>query len=241
MDVSLLCFGPDSAGRTTELGAALGAAGDGSAAVVAAVAGPDPSDRAGLDRALDHTADGRLVISADVGDLGAVLRRLWRRGELVERETAWLPLGPVPRYLASLGLPSAPADSVPVAVAGRVRTVGLLADDSGGLTVDAAELGPWQGRRLWVRAFVDDEKVCDGEVSALRVDRPAAGLLRVSVVGRFGRTTARVEGRAAQLACDKARLSSDGVVRERPRRKRTWWNEPDLWRLALPGPDGGVG
>ena len=85
-----------------------------------------------------------------------------------------------------------------------------------------------------MRAFVDDEKVCDGEVRALRVDRPAAGVLRVSVHGRFGRTTARVDGRAAQLACAEARLSSDGVARERPRRKRTWWNEPDLWRLALP-------
>jgi hypothetical protein len=102
--------------------------------------------------------------------------------------------------------------------------------------VGSADLGPWQGKRLWARAFVDDEKVCDGEISALRVDRPSAGVLRVSVIGRFGRTTSRVDGRAAQLACDEAQLRSDGVPRERPRRKRTWWNEPDLWRLALPGP-----
>jgi hypothetical protein len=236
VDVSLVCVGADGAAKAAQVGAALVSAGGGSAAVVSTAAGVDPADRAGLDRALDRAAGGRLVISADVGDLAAVLRRLWRRGELAERETAWLPIGSVPRYLASLGLPASPTEAADVAVHGRVRTVGLLADDSGGLTVGSADLGPWQGRRLWARAFVDDEKVCDGEVSALRVDRPAAGVLRVSVIGRFGRITSRVDGRAAQLACDEAQVRSDGIPRERPRRKRTWWNEPDLWRVALPSP-----
>jgi hypothetical protein len=240
VDVSLVCVGADGAARTATVGAALVSSGGGAASVVSTTACPDPADRAGLDRALDRAGDGRLVISAEAGELAAVLRRLWRRGELVERDTAWVPVGPVPRYLASYGLPASLADAADVAVNGSSRTVGLLADDSGGLIVCSAELGPWRGRRLWVRAFVDDEKVCDGEVSALRVDRPSAGVLRVSVVGRFGRTTKRVNGRAAQLACAEARLSSDGVVRERPRRKRTWWNEPDLWRLVLPGPKTGV-
>ncbi len=236
MDVSLLCVGADGARRASEVGAALASTDAGSATVRPIVPCPDPADRANLDRALDRASDGRLVVLAGVGDLAAVLRRMWRRGELVERETAWLPTGAVPGYVASYGLPASLSDAVALAVTGTVRTIGLLADDSGGLTVGSAELGPWQGRRLWVRAFVDDEKVCDGEVSALRVDRPSPGVLRVSVVGRFGRTVTRVGGRAVQLACDEAQVRSDGVPRERPRRKRTWWNEPDLWRLALPSP-----
>lgn len=236
MDVSLVCVGADSAGRAPGLAAALTRAWGGSVSVLGTAACRDPVERVELDRALDRARDGRLVVSAGVGDLAAVLRRMWRRGELVERETAWLPIGPVPAYLARRGLPTAPADAIEVATGSGVRTVGLLADDSGGLAVGSAELRPWRGRRLWVRAFVDDEKVCDGAVSALRVERPAPGVLRVSVVRRFGRTAARVDGRAAQLACDEARISSDGVERERPRRKRTWWNEPELWRLALPSP-----
>jgi hypothetical protein len=234
VDVSLVCVGADSVARAPGLRAVLATAEGGAGSVISAVTCPDPSDRAGLDRALDRVPQGRLVLSGDVSDLAAVLRRMWRRGELVQRDTAWLPIGPVPHNLASLGLPAALDDAAEVAVAGQVRTVGLLADDSGGLTVGSAGLSPWSGRRLWVRAFVDDDRVCDGEVSGLRVDRPSPGVLRVSVRGRFGRTSARVSGRAAQLACDEARLTSDGIARERPRRKRTWWNEPDLWRLALP-------
>jgi hypothetical protein len=241
VDVSVVCVGADGAERAARTRAAVVGAGGGSVSVASTVECPDPADRGGLDRALDRASTGRLVLCAGVGDLAAVLRRLWRRGELVERETAWLPIGPVPSYLASRGVPASLAAAAAVAVTGSVGAVGLLADDSGGLTVGSAELSPWQGRRLWVRAFVDDVKVCDGEVSALRVDRPAAGVLQVSVLGRFGRTVARVDGRAAQLACDEAQLRSDGVPRERPRRKRTWWNEPDLWRLALPAPRSPVG
>ena len=233
-----MCVGADGAGRAGEVSAALASARGGSARVVHAMTCPDPGERAGLDRTLDRATAGRLVLYAGVGDLAAVLRRMWRRGELAERETAWLPIGQVPSYLAGCGLSATPADAAEVAVGGTVRTVGLLADDSGGLVVGSADLRPWRGRRLWVRAFVDDEKVCDGEVSALRVDRPSPGALRVSVPGRFARQMARVDGRAAQLACDEALVSSDGVARERPRRKRTWWNEPDLWRLALPPPCG---
>lgn len=238
MDVSLVCVGAGSAGRASGVSATLASARGGSISVAQTMVCPDPGDRAGLDRTLDRAAGGRLVLHSGVGDLAAVLRRMWRRGELAERETAWLPIGPVPPYLAGQGLPAAPADAAEVAVGGTVRTVGLLADDSGGLAVGSAGLRPWRGRRLWVRAFVDDEKICDGEVSAFRVERLTPGVLRASVLGRFGRSTARVDGRAAQLACGEALVSSDGVSRERPRGKRTWWNEPDLWRLALPMPGG---
>ena len=230
MDASLLIIGAQASARGEEFARALTSAG----AVVRTVALTGTGDRAALDAALDASGDARLVLAAPLGDLAAVLRRLWRRGELGQRETALLPLAPPPPFLARCGLPASVDAAVGLAVTGPTRTVGLLADDSSGLVIDGADLRPWAGRRLWVRAFVDDTRVCDAAVTGLRVDRPRAGVLAVTAVGRFGRTVARVEGRAAQLACDEARLNSDGVERERPRRKRTWWNEPDLWRLALP-------
>jgi hypothetical protein len=230
--VNVVAVGGQGLLRLADVTAAMASAG----AATRVVSCPDPADRARLDRALDDCSDGRLVIAADVAALAAVLRRMWRRGELLERETAWLPLGPVPPFLVGQGMPAALGAAATLAVQGSARTVGLLADDSGGLVLDSAELRPWLGRRVWVRAFVDDERVCDGPVTGLRVSRPSPGALRVTVLGRFGRTRARVDGRAAQLACAEAALSSDGVSRERPRRKRTWWNEPDLWRLALPAP-----
>jgi hypothetical protein len=51
-------------------------------------------------------------------------------------------------------------------------------------------------------------------------------------LGRLRRRTYR--GRSLQLACDPALIVADGVARERPRGKRTFWSEPKLWRLALP-------
>jgi hypothetical protein len=230
VDVTVVGVGVAGVARTAEVTAVLATLGPAPVPVSCS----DPLDRAALDRVLDRAADGRLVLCAQVGDLAAVLRRLWRRGELAERETAWLPIGPVPRYLLACGVATSLPDAAAIAVRGTVRTVGVLADDSGGVVVGSAGLRPWRGRRLWVRAFVDDERVCDGEVSALRVERGAQGELRATAVGRFGRTVARISGRAAQLACDEAALTSDGVPRQRPRRKRIWWAEPDLWRLALP-------
>ena len=231
MDVSLLVVGAQAARREAQFGLALTTAG----AVVQPVRLPVTADRADLDRALDETGSGRLVVAAEVGDLAAVLRRMWRRGELAERETAFLPTAEVPPSLRAW-IPGGLDAAAAVAVNAAVRTVGLLADDSSGLVIDSAELRPWAGRRLWVRAFVDDTEVCDGPIAALHVDRPSSDVLRVTVAGRLRRVVARVEGRAAQLACDDAMMTSDGVERERPRRKRTWWNEPDLWRLAVAPP-----
>ena len=230
MDVSLLLIGAEALARRDDFARALTSAGG----VAHTIELPGTDDRADLDAALDATGDARLVLSAPIGDLAAVLRRLWRRGELVERETALLPLHAHSAFLVRCGLPADLATAAALAVTGTPRTVGLLADDSSGLVIDSAGLQPWDGRRLWTRAVVDDTKVCNGSITGLRVDRPSSGVLRVTVQGRLGRTIARVEGRAAQLACDEARLSSDGIERERPRSKRTWWNEPDLWRLALP-------
>jgi hypothetical protein len=85
-----------------------------------------------------------------------------------------------------------------------------------------------------VRAVVDDQRLCDGRVRSLTMRRVGpAELLAEARIGRL--RVRRRRGRALQLACDPAQVVADGIGRERPRSRRTFWSEPKLWRLALPG------
>ena len=190
----------------------------------------DPS-RSALDAALD-TADGRrVVIHSSIPDLARVLRRMMRRSELTATETAVLPRKPVP-FLARYGIADL-TEAAAIAVDGRCLTVGVLKDDSGHVVVDHAELAPWSGSRLWVRAYVDDDCLADGEITRLRIDRGAGGGLRATAwPGGLHRRRA-ISGRGLTLACDDAAISSDGAERDQPRRKRIWWDEPEQWRLAV--------
>ncbi len=223
MKVVLLTLGsPAGPGHS-----ALTAAG----AVVEARELPADPEITALDEAVDALAGRRLVVAGGTPQLALVLRRLMRRGVLGSAETAVLPSEQVP-FLAEHGI--TPETAAEVAVAAACRTVGVLKDDSGGVMVDHAELRPWRGSRVWTRAYVDDEPVCDGEIRSLHVSRAGAGQLRVVADRGPLRRAHEVTGRALQLACDEAAISSDGAHREQPRRKRVWWNEPELWRLACP-------
>jgi hypothetical protein len=145
---------------------------------------------------------------------------------------------PVP-YLSRLGLPADLTGQLRVARQAPARLVGVVKDDSGGVCVDAASLQPWPGAEApwWLRAVVDDQRLADGTVRGLRLRRLGPAELEATVrLGRLRRRTCR--GRSLQLACDPALIVADGVARDRPRGKRTFWSEPNLWRLALP-PVGG--
>ena len=235
MDVVLVVVGALVA-REAEFSTALVSAG----AEVTCRAVADP-DRITLDPVLDELGGRRLVIAAGLPGLAAVLRRLGRRGELDHLETAVLPAQPVP-FLSRHGVTTDTAAAARVAVAAPCRTVGVLKDDSGHVVVDHAEVRPWSGGTLWVRAYVEDERLCDGEVEALRIDRGGAGGLTATVTLRSHlrrRRTRSLDGRAMQLACAPAAVTSDGTGRDQPRRKRIWWDEPDQWRLACePTPAG---
>lgn len=198
------------------------------------------------------TRTTRLVIDADLSGLNLVLHRLMRQGLLETLETAVLTREPVP-YLSRLGLPADPAGQLRVARRAPARLVGVVKDDSGGLCVDQATLSPWlespkslesqksptspgstdvQKSPWWLRAVVDDQRLADGTARGLQLRRLGPAELEASVrLGRFRRRTCR--GRSLQLACDPALIVADGVARERPRGKRTFWSEPKLWRLAL--------
>lgn len=197
------------------------------------------ADAAGVDAALGELAGHRLVIdAADAPALNLALTRLNRAGLLGEVETAVL----MPRragYLMRLGLPASRDAQLAVARSAAARLVGVLKDDSGGVCADSAVLTPWHpGDAWWVRAVVDDQRLCDGAAQALTVRRIGPHELEATVrLGRVRRRTCR--GRSLQLACDEAQITADGVGRERPRRKRIFWSEPLLWRLALPAEDPG--
>lgn len=203
------------------------------------------TDAAGVDAALaaleersgESSSALRLVIDADLAGLNLVLHRLLRRGLLETLDTAVLAREPVP-YLSRLGLPADLAGQLRVAQQAPTRLVGVIKDDSGGVCVDAASLEPWpgaspEGSPWWLRAVVDDQRLADGYARGLRLRRLGPSELEATVqMGRLRRRTYR--GRSLQLACDPALIVADGVARERPREKRTFWSEPKLWRLALP-------
>ena len=200
------------------------------------------ADAAGIDAVLAGLAAGpgdswpRLVIDADLAGLNLVLHRLLRRGLLETLETAVLAREPVP-YLSRLGLPADLAGQLRVARQAPARLVGVVKDDSGGVCVDGAGLVPWpggapDGSPWWLRAVVDDQRLADGNARGLRMRRLGPAELEATVqLGRLRRRTYR--GRSLQLACDPALIVADGVPRERPRGKRTFWSEPKLWRLAI--------
>ena len=193
----------------------------------------DVTDAASVDAALSEavTPDVRLVIDADLAGLSLVLGRLMRAGQLDSVETAVLLQSPVP-YLARLGLPASRAEQLAVAAGGRPRLIGVIKDDSGGLCVDSAQVTPWTPGEFWVRAVVDDQRLCDGDVRSVSVRRLGPDELEATAtLGRFRKRTCR--GRSLQLACDEAQVVADGVGRERPRSKRTFFSEPKLWQLAL--------
>jgi hypothetical protein len=229
VDLWLISVGDAAAARAPAAVAALSAAGG----ATGAVALPDSPDRRTLDDALDAAGGRRLAVHGDAAGLAGVLRRLGRRDELSTSEVAALPTAEVP-FLHRFGIRPDLTTAAAIAVHGTARTVGLLKDDSGNLVVDHAVLRPWSGSRLWVRAYVDDECLCDGEITELRVDRgDAGGLTATARSGRF-RANRALSGRGLSLACDEAAISSDGAARDQPRRKRIWWDEPSLWRLTAP-------
>jgi hypothetical protein len=186
-----------------------------------------------VDGVLERREDRRLVIDADLAGINLVLSGLMRRGELDSAETAVLPRGSVP-FLARIGVPLDRTGQLDVAIHGLPRSVGVIKDDSGGLCVDGATMSPWGvAKQWWLRAVVDDQRLCDGNARSLRVRRRGPSELEATVrLGRFKTTTCR--GRSLQLACDQAQIVTDGIPRERPRSKRTFWSEPKLWQLALP-------
>jgi hypothetical protein len=188
---------------------------------------------ADIDAALAKLGSQRLVIDADLAGLNLVVSRLLRARLLATADTAVLPRSDC-GYLHRIGLPRDREAQLLTAVSGSARLVGVIKDDSGGVCVDHAQLGPWldSDAGWWLRAVVDDQRLADGTARSVRVRRLGPAQLEASVrIGRMRNRT--LQGRSLQLACDDALVMQDGLARERPRRKRTLWSEPALWNVAL--------
>lgn len=205
---------------------------------------PAPPPRQELDRALDKTGGGLLVVAGGDDALNAVVQRLLRRGQLGEVPTAFVPVGTSAGGSASgpaggsavcraAGLPEDTDSAARVAVTGQPRLRGLVRDDHGGVLLGRAALTPWEGDRFGARAYVDDTAVADGVIRELAV-HPAQGCLAVTVARGRLRRTVRERGRAVTVSCAQARLTVDGATHPRPQSRRTWWYEPDRWRLVVP-------
>jgi hypothetical protein len=244
VDIVLVGIGGVDSGRSAaDTAAALIDAGAGTAQPWLVAGTP-----AAVDEPLEHLDGRRLVIDADLAGLQLILSRLLRKGLLESVETAVLPRDRV-GYLDRIGMPRRPADQIRVAVQGRPRLIGVVKDDSGGLCVEHATVSPWPNRPdrvttgtptrpgvsrsgWWLRAVVDDQLLCDGEAHAVSLRRLGPEELEATV--RLGRwRTKTLHGRSLQLACDEASITQDGVGRERPRGKRTFWSEPKSWQLCL--------
>lgn len=197
---------------------------------------PATPSRSDLDSALDCLDGATLVVAADDSGLNAVVTRLLRRGESAEQPMALLPVAGS-RAARLLGLPADPQAALGVALTGTPTRRGLVRDDHGGVLLAGATLTPWTGARFGARAYLDETEVANRTIRELAI-QPGDGCLRATVAaGRLlpSRLSRSHAGRAVTVSCEQARLVTDGVPHPRPQTRRTWWYQPDLWQVVLPG------
>jgi len=199
---------------------------------------PVGPDRADLDRWL--TAGRPLLVSADVPGLNAILTRLVRR-ELA----AHTPIGWVPdpdrssrELAAALHLPARPTLAANIATSDAVRPVRLVRDDHGGLLLLRGTLTAASGRRFGVQSYHDDALIADGPIRRIEVGPDYTDGCAVHARVKAGlRRRAHSTGRSVQSACAEAVVTIDGVRRERPVTKWTWYADPrQHWLLRAPAP-----
>ena len=94
-----------------------------------------------LEDALTSCGDRRLVVAGGDGSLHLAVTRLRARGELPERPIGLVPLGTGNDLARALGLPLDPEEAARVVLTGQGRPMDLLADDDGGVVVNAVHLG----------------------------------------------------------------------------------------------------
>ena len=91
-------------------------------------------------------------------------------------------------------------------------------------------------RRFGAQAHHDDARVADGVVTRMEVrpDWTVPDRMGVAVVTAPLRPVRRTTGRALQVACDPARVVSDGVPREREVTRWTWYADDRVRWLLRP-------
>ena len=98
-------------------------------------------DESMIDEVLDRRAGRRLVLLGGDGSLNTMLRYLWRRGEAADCPIGVVPLGTGNDFARGVGIPLDPVAAARLAVTGHPAPVDLIADDAGGVVVNAMHVG----------------------------------------------------------------------------------------------------
>jgi hypothetical protein len=189
------------------------------------------ADKSTVDEVLSTVDGRRLVVVGDLPALSRILVRLLRRGLL--GTTAVAAIVDSPEWTHAVGLPSDWRDQARVAASGAPRRMGLVRDDQGGIVLAKVEMWPDEARRFGIRAYVEDTLLVDDPVRAITVNPTPTGLRAEADFG-FGRRRRVVDGRAVTMSCQPARVRIDGVPLSNPRRRATFWYDPDCWQLVTP-------
>lgn len=168
---------------------------------------------------LDVTNDGltgyrRLVVVGPHRELSAVLTRLLRADRL-DIEVAHVQR---PWHARQ-------------ACHGAATRVPLVRDETGTVITGAAYWLPTEGQRtIRGEAIVDDERLFDGEATAVRIEPIATmpGLRAAALSGRM-RPKRWISGRAAQLGTTGALVVRDGDAAARPVRRSTFYRHTEGW------------
>lgn len=176
----------------------------------------------------------RLVVAGTDADLNAVVLRLLRTERLADVAVAYLPADPRSAVASVWSLPTDPDRAADLALRGEPDPVALVRDDSGGILLGRAELAPMRGV-VWC----DDQLVLRGQASRLEVTPsvPEGVAVRAARIGVLGLRSSSAVGRAVQVGCLAATVTSDGVLHGRPVDRWTWYRHTEPLRLVrgLPG------
>lgn len=94
-----------------------------------------------LDAAVDTAGQRPLVVCGGDGALHCVVERLWRHDVLDDAVLGLIPLGTGNDLARGLGIPLDPALAAAALLGGTPRRLDLIADDAGGVVVNAAHAG----------------------------------------------------------------------------------------------------
>lgn len=172
----------------------------------------------------------RITVEGDDAALAAEVKRLLRADLLANTEVAFVPTGG--SVVAQLwGLPTDTAQARDLATTGEARPVPLLRDDVGGVLVGRGVLAEVNGV-----GYCDDECVLRGPARVVEVQPDAEHGLLVRVVrGKLRRRESTARGRAFQYGGEQPITPElDGIRRERPIARWTWYRHTEDLRLVRP-------
>lgn len=187
--------------------------------------------KAGTGAAGDGSDPGAdVIVAGEDADLAAVALRLLRRDRLGSTSVGYLPVRRSSAFAELWQLPVEPTAALQLAGGGKVDPVPLIRDDVGGVLLGLGSI-----HRVNGIAYCDDEVVLRGKAHRIDVQPDTAGGAGLTVRVQHGRLRKQIvshRGRAFSLGCDLASPVLDGVGRERPTERWTWYRHTEDLRLV---------